>query len=338
MGAAPAPGASLSMGGAPRVTVVIPTKNAGPRFREVLAAARGQQTRWPFEVLVIDSGSTDGTLEFLRHEAATPGPELRVLEIPPEAFGHGRTRNQAIAASAAPFAALLTHDAQPADPGWLARLVAPLEADPRVAGVFGRHRAYPEHGPLVARDLEAHFDFLARMPSPMALEDLEPDRADPDRCPEVRFYSDNNSALRREVWARIPYPDVAFAEDQLWAAKVLRAGYRKAYADDAVVLHSHRFAPSELFRRQFDEARALFQAFGEHLCPSLPGALWRALRQTLVDWRYLARVGEPGWRWWLEAGPSALARFAGQYLGTRLADSPWGDRLSWDHALKEGRR
>ena len=56
-----------------------------------------------------------------------------------------------------------------------------------------------------------------------------------------RFYSDNNSCLRKSVWETLPLPDVVYGEDQLWAREILRNGYKKAYASTAVVRHSHEY-------------------------------------------------------------------------------------------------
>ena len=75
-----------------KVSVVIPTKNAGPQLRSVLDAVINQQTDWPFEVLVIDSGSTDGTVDLVKLYSS-----VRLIEISASEFEHSKTRNFAIA-------------------------------------------------------------------------------------------------------------------------------------------------------------------------------------------------------------------------------------------------
>ena len=116
----------------PTVSVAIPTLNGGARFRECLEALQGQELDRPFEIVCIDSGSTDGTLEACREAG------VRLLEIEPGAFNHGLTRNRAIAAAKGEFVALLTQDSVPAGPDWLRRHVATLESTPRAAGSYGR--------------------------------------------------------------------------------------------------------------------------------------------------------------------------------------------------------
>jgi rhamnosyltransferase len=98
-----------------KVSVVIPAKNAGPQLRPVLDAVLSQQTFWPFEVLVIDSGSTDGTVDLIKGYSS-----VRLIEILAREFGHGKTRNFAIANTKGDYIAMLTQDALPANRFWLA--------------------------------------------------------------------------------------------------------------------------------------------------------------------------------------------------------------------------
>ena len=71
------------------------------------------------------------------------------------------------------------------------------------------------------------------------------------------FFSNVSSVLRRRVWQDIPFPEVAFAEDQLWAKRVLEAGYQTVYRADSLVYHSHAYGPWMNLRRHFDHAQAV---------------------------------------------------------------------------------
>lgn len=238
------------------VTIVIPTKNGGPLFGQVLEGVLNQQVPWIFEVLVVDSGSTDETLSMVAKY-----PEVRLLRIDPREFGHGKTRNLAVAAAAGDYIAMITQDALPCTPFWLVELLKPALADERIAGVFGRHIAYPSASVFTRRELEQHFaGFLLRPVS--ELDDQNRYLTDEGYRQFLYFFSDNNALLRRSVWERIPYPDVDFAEDQAWARAVIEAGYRKAYAHEAAVYHSHNYPVLERLQRSFDESYALNVLFG----------------------------------------------------------------------------
>jgi len=133
-------------------SVVIPTKNAGPILRTVLNAVVDQITDRPFDVLVVDSGSTDGTIELVQSF-----PTVRLIQIPPSDFGHGKTRNFAIGKTCGQYIAMLTQDAIPIGRCWLAELIRTIEADDRIAGVFGRHIAHNDASPFTRHELEQHF-------------------------------------------------------------------------------------------------------------------------------------------------------------------------------------
>lgn len=322
--------------GAPHCTVVIPTKNAMPLFGRVLPAVLHQRTPWRFDVLVIDSGSSDGTDTY-----AEAQPGVHVIRIPPAEFGHGRTRNRAIAATAAPFVALITHDAQPVDLDWLANLVAPFARDERIAGVFGRHVAWPEADPFTRRDLDGHFAGFLAYPLVVDREtDAERYASDLGWRQVLHFFSDNNACLRRSIWEATPYPDVEFAEDQVWAHTIIEQGWRKAYAPDAVVYHSHDYSVFERLQRAFDEAQSFQREFGYDLAPSLPSGLRSIARMMVRDGWFALRGPERGAK--LGALPKRLAQDAmlvlGHYLGNRHQRLPPGlrRRLSRDQQLFAG--
>jgi rhamnosyltransferase len=269
-----------------KASVVIPTKDPGPIFRQVLDRTLSQQARWPFEIIVIDSGSKDGTVDYARARAA------KVISIPPESFGHGRTRNLAIGQARGEFVALLTQDATPADERWLANLVAAVEQHPMIAGAFGRHIAYAHASPFTKRDLDNHFaEFLTHPPVVNRDTDRERFARDVGWRQFLHFYSDNNSCLRRSVWEHLPYPDVEFAEDQIWAQQVIDCGWSKAYAPDAIVYHSHDYTVGDSLRRAFDESAAFRRLFGYRLGGTPRQMLRSIFRLSMADWSWAKANG-----------------------------------------------
>jgi glycosyltransferase involved in cell wall biosynthesis len=249
----------------PTVSVVIPTLNAGYKFKAVLERVTQQSIDGAYEVLIIDSGSTDETVDLVRSFKAK---NVRLHEIPNEQFQHGRTRNAGISMTDGEYVAILTQDAAPANANWLARLVDGFSLSPRVAGVFGRHLAYPEHGAFVARDLEVMFDSFADYGSLYSWKCGLPSFFHPGGIPwqmVLQFYSDNNSAMRRSVWKILPYPEVDWGEDQLWGWEALKAGFDKAYVDEARVFHSHIPNPQQQFKVSFVEGAFFVRYFGWNL-------------------------------------------------------------------------
>lgn len=239
-----------------KASVVMPTKNAGPLFEAVLKQVLLQETNWPFEVLIVDSGSSDGTLDIVRKY-----PSVRLMQIAPSEFGHGKTRNFAAGASSGEFIAMITQDAIPINKDWLAKMVVAIEQDPNIAGVFGRHVAHSDASIFTENELEQHFSGFIAQPI-VGLDDPVRYKRDQGYRQFLYFFSDNNALIRRAVWEKIPYPEVDFAEDQAWARLIIEAGYRKAYAHHAVVAHSHNYGFIERLQRSFDEGYALQRIFG----------------------------------------------------------------------------
>lgn len=302
------------------ITVVIPTYNGGELFRRVVARIREQEGVDSWELVVVDSGSTDGTAAFLQ-EMAEADPRIQVFAISKAEFGHGKTRNYGIARGTGTYIAMITQDALPAEKTWLRELVRPLREDPSVAGVFGLHRAYPEHGPLIARDLDLHFKQFHEAPAVVGLDDPDRYAKDEPYRQFLHFFSDNNAALRRSVWETIPYPDVAFGEDQLWAEAILKTGHRKAFAPAAPVYHSHYFSPRETFVRSAEESRYFYEKFGYLLCDSRR-KVWRHTRkQSWRDYRYLWKNGLffRSWRFLAEIPFLNYQKINGHYAGGKEA-------------------
>ncbi|MFV3415617.1 glycosyltransferase family 2 protein [Pseudomonas nitroreducens] len=264
----------------PTISVVIPTKNAGPLFQRVLASVVDQQVSGELEVMVVDSGSTDETLEIARRY-----PQVRLIEIPPTEFGHGKTRNFAVSQARGEFVAMITQDALPASPDWLEKMCEPLLAMPAVAGVFGRHLAYPEATAFTRNELIAHFDGFRSHPV-VGLSEPERYLVDEGYRQFLYFFSDNNAMLRRSVWEKLPYPEVDFAEDQAWARLIIEAGHQKAYAHDACVYHSHDYGLIERLQRSFDESYSLRKLFDYKGATGIRHALRSFLALTLRDLRY----------------------------------------------------
>lgn len=267
------------------VTIVIPTKNAGQQFKDVLKAIDGQITEKTFEIICVDSGSKDGTLEIIKSF-----PNVRLAEIPPEEFGHGKTRNYGASLGTGEYIVFITQDALPASDSWLDNLVNAVADDPLCAGGFGIHYPYDNCNLFDKRDLKIHFAGFGQENTYYWINDWRRYHNDEGYRHLLAFYSDNNSCMRRSVWEKIPYDDVNFAEDQFWARKIIELGYHKVYAAHAPVYHSHNYKVSSYFRRYYDEYKGLYDLHGYVI---LPGAVYipaAIVKHVLSDIRYIKKI------------------------------------------------
>ena len=302
-----------------RASVLIPVKNGGPLLGEVLDTVLAQDTPWPFEVIVVDSGSSDGSV------ACAEQRGVSVKTIPASEFGHGRTRNLLASMAQGQFLVFITQDARPANPHWLRSLVEGCDAQPDVAGAFGPHRAHPEARAVTHRELDQHFAGFGDKLSVVRLEDRDRFANDPGYRQWLHFFSSNNSCIRRSIWEQLPLPEVAFAEDQTWALRAIEAGYAKAFVPEAAVYHSHDFGAWETLQRNFDEARSFNLYFGYRLQGSFREAVKSSAYLAKRDAKWLRADGLRGLSWAKGAAYMScieMARIVGQYLGTRHARLP----------------
>jgi GT2 family glycosyltransferase len=304
----------------PDVSVVIPVRDGGALFADVLAALSRQTVA--HELIVCDSGSRDGSPRLAREHGA------RVIEIAPERFSHGGTRNLLISSTAAAHVALLTQDAVPDGERWLERLLEGFALASDVAIAYGPYRSRPDAPLAVRLELDGWFDSLSPDGAPR-VERVDAGERDALVASELigrrGFFTDANACIARAAWERIPFRDVPYAEDRALALDMLRAGYAKAFVPNAAVIHSHAYTTSQQLRRSFDEWRGLREVYGwreplapAHVLSRLRGSLGQA-RRELAD----EGVGSAG-----RAGALAglavrdLASVCGALLGSRADRIP----------------
>lgn len=219
------------------VTVATLTRDAGPVLERLLEAVLGQKTVRRFEVLAVDSGSTDGTLEVLERHP------VRLIAIDREAFNWGHTRDFAYQQARSPIVVNLSQDAVPKDDRWLDNLLRPFE-DPEVAVVCGSSLPDPKREfPQFPWERNGYFYFTREIRTFVARYG--------------RGLSFANAAVRRAVWERLRFDEQPTGEDFQFQMKLDAAGLRISFVDDAPVLHHHNYTLGGLFRRCRNEGFAL---------------------------------------------------------------------------------
>ncbi len=292
------------------ISVVVPVKDGGDDLRRCLDGIAAQDTGGEeVEVVVVDSGSTDGSAE--RAEAWG----ARVHRIPPQEFNHGATRNLAASLARGDVLVFTSQDAHAEGPHWLARLVAPLRAREDVAGTYGRQVAHPGAKPPERFFLDFVYGPRGRLQRAAGPHDLSM---------ETTLFSNVGSAIRRDVFARSGgfAGDIIMSEDQEWARRVLLDGWALAYVPDAVVRHSHPYTVAAAFRRFFDSGVSAERAYLAGERPSQDVLRRQAVRYAREEVAWLARTGRA--RWLPYAAVYELAKFAGLQLGARHRALPLG--------------
>ena len=306
----------------PEVSIILLTKNGQRYLGEVLDGIFRQSSQYSYEVVLIDSGSTDGTWTTAR---SFP---IHTHRISPREFNHGETRNQGarLACPSAEYLVYLTQDATPLE-DWLDSLLDPLRTDRQVAGAFSRHVPRPTCTPSMARLLRTQWEQTGTPDRVVKritdLDDYKRNQA------YFAHFSNTSSAIRRAVWEKHPFMPMDFAEDSEWADRVLRAGYTLVYEPSSRVLHSHDYSLWQQFAQNVDHAFAMKQIHHppEYEDTKPARAFLRVLDQIRRDWQYISGTEAHGTRrthWYLYAPFWQIATEAGAYIGSR-ADRlpPW---------------
>lgn len=217
----------------PLISIIVRSFNEGWALRETLPALRTQEYK-NWELVVFDSGSTDGSVELIR--AAQP---RHFIQIAPHEYNPARVMNRGMQLARSEFAIFLNADATPQGTDWLHLLAAPL-LDPQVAAVFGRQIPRPDCRAVFAHDYERCFG---------------PKR---ESASWEHFFSMASSGIRKDIWAKRGFDErMRYSEDDEYTRWCRTQGWRVVYVPESVVMHSHNYTPVEAWKRSFGEARAL---------------------------------------------------------------------------------
>jgi rhamnosyltransferase len=276
------------------IALIIPTLNAALNW-EALVSGIQRQSLMPDDVIVVDSSSTDGTVDQARAAGFT------VIEIARSVFSHGGTRQAAVvAAPNADILIYLTQDAVPSDTDSFRHLAAAFQ-NPAVGAAYGRQLPRPH-----ASAIEAH----ARLFNYQAASQLRSWESRTTLGFKSIFFSNTFGAFRRDALMSVGgfSPDVSFGEDTLAVAHLHRAGWKTAYVAEARVEHSHAYSIKAEFRRYLEigilheRERWLVEEFGT--------ADGEGLRFVASELRYLSAHAP------LHI-PSAMIRALAKYVAYR---------------------
>jgi rhamnosyltransferase len=266
------------------VTISIPSFNGEEFIRQVLEAIFAQKTELDYEVLVIDSGSNERTLEIIRGF-----PKVRLHQIPNKEFGHGRTRNLAASMADSEFVVYLTDDSVPSHDKWLDYMIEPFSIDKNIGCVFGKQIPRPHCFVTLKREVTQVFKSFGDDGSISLQRKTE---LTEQLGITNNFMSDVNSAIRKSIWEKVNFQDVNYAEDQLMGIDMLNAGYIKAYSPLGSVYHSHDYPLTKYFKRKFDEYVGLRKTTGFVAQANLKELVIGSAKATIQDYIFILRDKE----------------------------------------------
>ncbi len=272
------------------ISIVIRACNEEKHIAQLLEGITRQSLK-DVEIILVDSGSTDRTLEI-----AAKYP-VKVVHIQPQDFTFGYSLNQGIAQSPGELIVIASAHVYPVYPDWLECLLAPFN-DPQVALTYGKQR-----GNSVNKFSEQQI-FQHWYPDQSQAHQLHP------------FCNNANAAIRRSLWESFNYDEtLPGLEDLEWAHRIMAQGYAISYVAEAEVVHIHEETPRAVYNRYRREAMAFKHLFPQehyhlwdlfhNLTSNIVSDTWHAAQQR----KLASHFGEICWFRWMQ--------FWGTYKGYR---------------------
>ncbi len=277
------------------ISVIIPTLNADKKLPRLLDGLKGQ-TLQPSEVIVIDSSSTDNTVEVAKQFGC-------VTEIIPlEDFDHGGTRNRGARLARGEILVFMTQDAKPCDEHLLEVLTSTLR-DGQAEAAYARQIANSDAIPPEAFARKINYP---TEPYTKKIDDL------PRLGIKTFFFSNVASAIKTQAFeASGEFPEkVIMNEDMLFCSRLLNRGHRVAYQADACVFHSHNYSLIQQFKRYFD-----IGAFKAQAGKELSGARTNREGYKFAFQQLRFLLSEKKYLWLLWACVDNFLRYVGFILG-----------------------
>jgi rhamnosyltransferase len=268
-------------------SIVIRAYNEERHIGRLLEGIR-QQTIKDVEIILVDSGSTDGT------DSVAESFGARIVRIPSAEFTFGRSLNLGIQAATREWIVIASAHVYPVYPDWLESLLHPFESD-KIALTYGKQR-----GPETAQFSERQI-----------YHQWYPDVSKPRQA--TAFCNNANAAVRKSLWQQNRYDETLTGlEDLAWGKWAKEQGYDIAYVAEAEIIHVHNETPDGVFNRYRREAMAFKKIY-----PEAHFSYYDFLRLTtmnvLSDLWHAAREGV----FWKNISSISQFRFM-QFHGTRL--------------------
>ena len=234
-----------------------------------------QQTIKDVEVILVDSGSTDATVQVAEKYGA------KIVHIPSAEFTFGRSLNYGVRAATRELVVIASAHVYPVYPDWIEGLLRPFE-DGQVALAYGKQRGYDG----------------SKYSEHQIFHQWYPDESKPDQ--PTSFCNNANAAIRKSLWEKSNYDETLTGlEDLAWGKWAKEHGYKIAYIAEAEIVHIHNENPRGVYNRYRREAMALRKIYPEAnfnlydffrlMITNIFSDLWHAALEGVL-WKSLASI------------------------------------------------
>lgn len=254
------------------ITLVMRSYNEAWAIEDTLKGVFSQDYQGSIELIVIDSGSTDGSHEIIQRYNPK---EFIILE--PGTYVPGKVLNQGFRLASNEWVVFLNSDATPANDQWLKELLQAAVDTPKLGAAFSRQIPREDCEAVFAHDYDRCFG---------------PNR---ESVNWDHFFSMVSCVARKSVWEQHPIrEDLQYAEDDEWTRRMKAAGFDTVLVVESVAIHSHNYTAAQSYKRAKGDAIAVAQAGN---IPDVKRRWHRdvflpAIKDALRDFKYLRKNGK----------------------------------------------
>lgn len=243
-----------------KVSIIIPTKNAGDDFEYTLEKIRCQRGIKEIEIIIVDSGSTDNTLNIAEKYGA------KIFRITPEEFSHSRTRNFAAEKATGEYLVFITQDAIPVGEYWLYNMIKVFNLDNKIAAVTCRQIPRSDADIFACYSLWNHYTTLGLTEDKILEAKENFKRLSYIEKRSICQLDSVCCAVKRQIFQEIGgfNEELNYAEDLEFGKRLISAGYKIAFLYSNAVIHSHNRTALYFFKRSFVDTSALMRIFEEN--------------------------------------------------------------------------
>jgi len=241
------------------VSVIIPTKNAGSNFANLITVLKNQEGIKEIEIVIVDSGSTDETLEIAREY------EVNIIEIQPESFTHSYSRNLGASKATGKYLLFTVQDALPPSKTWLYELLTVMKGSDVVA--VSCAEIPREDADLFYKVIcWNHYKFLEVDRSDRILS--KPQTENYQTLRKNGQLSDIACLIPKDVFEKYKYR-LNYAEDLDLGIRLIKDGYKLAFLSSIRIIHSHNRPAYYFLKRGYIDNLFLSNTFSDHPKPPL---------------------------------------------------------------------
>lgn len=218
-----------------KVSFIIRTLNEGKTLNEALKRIHLLQDNYGKEIVIVDSGSTDNTLQISEKHGA------KIVKISKEKWSWGRALNLGIENCTGDYIVLISGHCFISTKDFLIKSISLLE-NKEVAAVYGKQLAIPNIDPFEEYELYSWYPDLDLYKMNFNILTKGKGKGISNAC----------CVLKKSAWLNVKYnEEVNIFEDLLWALNITKFGYNLCYSNRFSVYHSHLFNVAYIYRKWY---------------------------------------------------------------------------------------